>query len=70
MVKTAIVTGLDIAETQKNAIVTICIEMLHNRNESASTKQCLVETLAAALYKGYLSDNPKLAASVQTILLD
>lgn len=44
--------------------------MLRDRNESVIPKQLVVESLAAAVFKGYLNEDSKLAASAQVILLD
>ena len=70
MVKTAIIAGMDSAESRKPQIVTRCLDMLRDRNEHLTTKQQLVETLAAAVFKDYLAENKKLATSLQLILLD
>lgn len=53
MVKTAIVSGLDVVETRKTQIVTRCLELLRMNNIDCKLKQKLVETLAAAIHKGY-----------------
>ena len=53
MVKTAIVSGLDVVETRKTQIVTRCLELLRMNNIDIKIKQKLVETLAAAIHKGY-----------------
>ena len=53
MVKTAIVSGLDVVETRKTQIVTRCLELLRMNNIDIKIKQQLVETLAAAIHKGY-----------------
>lgn len=70
MVKTAIVAGLDIAETKKSELMTRCLELLRNRHLGISAKMRLVEALAAGLYKGYFAENPKIAVGLQNILLD
>ena len=53
MVKTAIVSGLDVVETRKTQIVTRCLELLRMNNIDTKIKQKLVETIAAAVHKGY-----------------
>lgn len=64
MVKSAIIIGLDVVETRKTQIVTRCLELLRANNMDCKLKQKLVETLAAAIHKGYLQENAKLAAGL------
>jgi|688.fasta_scaffold1803710_1 hypothetical protein len=64
MVKTAIAIGLDVVETRKTQIITRCLELLRTNNLDCKLKQKLVETLAAAIHKGYFQDNVKLAAGL------